>query len=203
MLNLFFAAFLLGLIYNAMPGAVFAETVRQGVRGGFAPALAVQLGSLSGDALWAILGLSGVGLLLQLEWLRVPVALAGSGYLMYLAWDAWRAADQDFLVDIDATQCQRQALRAGALISLTNPHNLAYWAAVGSAPGAIGVPDPQTVDYAVFFAGFMLCSLCWCFFCAALVDRLFRRAGRGWAAMIYKFCALAFLLLALTSLETL
>jgi len=203
MLNLFFAAFLLGLIYNAMPGAVFAETVRQGVRGGFAPALAVQLGSLSGDALWAILGLSGVGLLLQLEWLRVPVALAGSGYLMYLAWDTWRAADQDFLVDIDATQCQRQALRAGALISLTNPHNLAYWAAVGSALGAIGVPDPQTVDYAVFFSGFMLCSLCWCFFCAALVDRLFRRAGRGWAAMTYKFCALAFLLLALTSLGTL
>ena len=203
MLNLFFAAFLLGLIYNAMPGAVFAETVRQGVRGGFAPALAVQLGSLSGDALWAILGLSGVGLLLQLEWLRVPVALAGSGYLMYLAWDTWRAADQDFLVDIDATQCQRQALRAGALISLTNPQNLAYWAAVGSALGDIGVPDPQTVDYAVFFAGFMFCSLCWCFFCAALVDRLFRRAGRGWAAMTYKFCALAFLLLALTSLETL
>lgn len=203
MLNLFLAAFLLGLIYNAMPGAVFAETVRQGVRGGFAPALAVQLGSLSGDALWAILGLSGVGLLLQLEWLRVPVALAGSGYLLYLAWDAWRAADQNVLMDIGAVQCQRQALRAGVMISLTNPHNLAYWAAVGSALGALGVQDPGMVDYAVFFAGFMLCSLCWCFFCAALVDRLFRRAGRRWAGIIYKFCALAFLLLALTSLETL
>lgn len=203
MLNLFLAAFLLGLIYNAMPGAVFAETVRQGVRGGFAPALAVQLGSLSGDALWAVLGLSGVGLLLQLDWLRVPVALAGSGYLLYLAWDAWRAADQNVLMDIDATQCQRRALRAGVMISLTNPHNLAFWAAVGSALSALGVQDPRMVDYAVFFAGFMLCSLCWCFFCAALVDRLFRRAGRRWAGMIYKFCALAFLLLALTSLETL
>ncbi len=203
MLNLFLAAFLLGLIYNAMPGAVFAETVRQGVRGGFAPALAVQLGSLSGDALWAILGLSGVGLLLQLEWLRVPVALAGSGYLLYLAWDAWRAADQNVLMDIGAVQCQRQALRAGVMISLTNPHNLAYWAAVGSALGALGVQDPGMVDYAVFFAGFMLCSLCWCFFCAALVDRLFRRAGQRWTGLIYRLCALAFLLLALTSLETL
>jgi hypothetical protein len=30
----------------------------------------VQLGSLVGDALWAVLGLVGVGILLQLEWLR-------------------------------------------------------------------------------------------------------------------------------------
>jgi chemosensory pili system protein ChpE/L-lysine exporter family protein LysE/ArgO len=65
MLSLFVAAFLLGLLFNAAPGAVFAETVRQGVRGGFRPALSVQLGSLAGDALWAVLGLAGVGLLVQ------------------------------------------------------------------------------------------------------------------------------------------
>lgn len=98
MLSLFAAAFLLGLVYNAMPGAVFAETVRQGVRGGFRPALAVQLGSLTGDALWAVLGLAGVGLLLQLEWLRLPVGIAGVGYLLFLAWDSWRAASQEFPV---------------------------------------------------------------------------------------------------------
>ena len=62
MISLFFAAFVFGLIFNAAPGAVFAETVRRGIRGGFRPALAVQLGSLAGDTLWALLGLSGVGL---------------------------------------------------------------------------------------------------------------------------------------------
>lgn len=67
MIALFISAFLLGLIFNATPGAVFAETVRQGVHGGFRPALAVQVGSLVGDALWAMLGLMGIGLLLQLE----------------------------------------------------------------------------------------------------------------------------------------
>ena len=50
MTTLFAAAFLLGLVFNAAPGAVFAETVRQGMRGGFRPALAVQVGSLVGDA---------------------------------------------------------------------------------------------------------------------------------------------------------
>jgi chemosensory pili system protein ChpE len=32
MLTLFITAFALGLVFNASPGAVFAETVRQGLR---------------------------------------------------------------------------------------------------------------------------------------------------------------------------
>jgi len=67
MLTLFAAAFLLGLVFNAAPGPVFAETVRRSLRGGFRPALAVQIGSLVFYALLALLGLAGVGLLLQLE----------------------------------------------------------------------------------------------------------------------------------------
>lgn len=93
---LFFSAFVLGLIFNAAPGAVFAETVRQGARGGFKPALMVQLGSLVGDASWAILGLIGVGLLLQLDVLRIPVGIAGALYLFWLAWESWGAASKEF-----------------------------------------------------------------------------------------------------------
>jgi len=82
MTALFISAFLLGLVFNAAPGAVFAETVRQGARGGFSHAFAVQIGSLVGDAIWAVLGLVGVGLLLQLEVLRLPVGIAGAAYLL-------------------------------------------------------------------------------------------------------------------------
>ena len=56
-LSLFGMAFLLGLIFNAAPGAVFAETIRRGVDGGYRPALAVPMvatilvarGSAEGD----------------------------------------------------------------------------------------------------------------------------------------------------------
>ncbi|PYR34089.1 MAG: chemotaxis protein, partial [Acidobacteria bacterium] len=34
MLTLLITAFVLGLVFNATPGPVIAETVRQGVRGG-------------------------------------------------------------------------------------------------------------------------------------------------------------------------
>jgi chemosensory pili system protein ChpE len=49
-MSLLIAAFLLGLVFNAAPGAVFAETVRRGATGGFRAALALQVGSLVGDA---------------------------------------------------------------------------------------------------------------------------------------------------------
>ena len=65
MLELLITAFLLGLIYNAAPGPVLAETIHRALIGGDRSVLAVQLGSLAGDALWAALGLVGVGHLRQ------------------------------------------------------------------------------------------------------------------------------------------
>ncbi|HLF22548.1 MAG TPA: LysE family transporter [Burkholderiales bacterium] len=204
MLTTFVAAFGLGLVFNAVPGAIFAETVRQGVHGGFKPALAVQIGSLVGDALWAVLGLIGIGLLLQVESLRVPVGIAGAVYLGWLAWDAWRAANKELVINRrGAALSTRAALRSGALLSVTNPHNVAYWAALGSALGAIGIHDPQLTDYAVFFAGFMASSVLWCFFCAAMVDRIFRSIGARWARVTYRACAIAFLALAISSVRDL
>ena len=203
MLTLFISAFLLGLIFNAAPGAVFAETIRQGVRGGYRPALLVQVGSLVGDALWAILGLVGVGFLLQAESLRTPVGIAGVLYLVWLAIDSWRSSSTEFGHQVDASKAQKGALRAGVLLSVTNPQNVAFWAALGSAMGAVGVHSPTAEHYAVFFAGFMVSSLVWSFVCAALVARIFRNASAGWARLTYRICAIAFLLLALSSLRDL
>ena len=208
MLTLTFSAFGLGLVFNAAPGPLFAETVRRGVRGGFRPALAVQLGSLAGDALWAVLGLAGVGLLARMEALRAPIGAAGILYLLWLAWDAWRASTRDFTVDTAADPARtsthhRQALRSGVLLSVTNPQNIAYWAAIGSAVGALGVDDPAFVDYAAFFTGFMLASLVWAFLCAAIVDRVLGGASQRWAQITYRACAVAFLALALASLREL
>lgn len=203
MLTLFATAFVLGLVFNAAPGAVFAETIRQGLRGGYRSALAVQLGSLVGDASWAVLGLVAIGLALQWDALRWPVGLAGAAYLVYLSWDSWQAAKQVHEVRPEGTGDLQTPLRAGVLMSLTNPQNLAYWAAMGGAMGAVGVVQPTVLDYAVFFAGFMVSSLLWCFVCAALVDRVFRRAGAGWARFTYRLCAAVLLVLALGTLRDL
>lgn len=203
MFAFFVSAFLLGLVFNAAPGAVFAETVKQGARGGFKPALAVQVGSLAGDALWAVLGLTGVGVLLQAESLRMPVGIAGVAYLLWLAWDSWRAAGQHLDTRGSDAASNRSALKTGALLSLTNPQNVAYWAAMGSAMGALGVHEPDNTHYAVFFTAFMTASVLWCFVAATLVDRLFRRANTQWATLTYRLCAAALLALAIGSMRDL
>jgi len=203
-LSVFAAAFGLGLVFNAAPGPVFAATLRHGVGGGFRPALAVQLGSLVGDALWAVLGLAGVGLLATLELLRLPIGIAGALYLLWLARDAWVASRLEFTLEgVDESESRDAALKSGMLLSLTNPQNIGYWAALGSALGAVGVHEPRSADYAVFFAGFMLSSVVWAIVFAALVDWALGRAGSRWARVTYRMCAILFLALALTSLREL
>ncbi|MFK7965378.1 MAG: LysE family transporter [Burkholderiaceae bacterium] len=202
MLTLFFAAALLGLIFNATPGPILAATIRFGIRDGFRPALAVQLGSLAGDALWALLGLAGVGLLLQIDWLRTPLTLAGIAYLLWLAMDAWRDASRLDAGTLESSaHLPGQAFRSGMILSVTNPQNLAYWAAIGSALGSLGVSDPSFTDYTVFFAGFMTSSVLWCFVCASLVNRLFSGAGVRWIRLATRSCAVAFVVLAILSMR--
>ena len=194
------AAFGLGLIFNAAPGPVFAASVRYAVAGGFRPALAVQLGSLAGDAIWAVLGLAGIGALASVTALRVPLAIAGTAYLVWLAWDAWRAASHPIAMATDpADRDHRTALRTGAALSLTNPQNLGYWAALGSALGTIGVTQPTTADYAAFFGGFMLSSLVWSFVFAAILEHTLGRIGANWTKLTYRLCAVSFLVLAIAS----
>src|SRR5262249_17316087 len=83
-LTLFATAFGMGLAFCGPPGAVFAEASRRGAARGFAAALTVEFGSLIGDTIWAVLGLSGAGLLLQ-QLPAVHRSLAAGGAVL-LAW---------------------------------------------------------------------------------------------------------------------
>jgi LysE type translocator len=56
---------------------LFTETLRRGTSRGFYAALAVQIGSVFGDAVWPVLGLSGAGLLVQLPAVRQIVGAMG------------------------------------------------------------------------------------------------------------------------------
>lgn len=200
-MTIFLSAILLGFIFNAAPGPVFAETLRRGLQGGYRSALAVQIGSLVGDASWALLGLLGIGLLLQLDFLRVPLGLAGAVYLLYLAWDSWQSASQ--IISLQSVETVTgSAAGSGALLSLSNPQNIAFWAAIGSALGSLGIERPSPADYAIYFSGFMLASLLWSFICAFFVSLLVRNLDGKWTAITYKACALAFFILAIETLRS-
>ena len=151
----FIQAFILGLLFNAAPGVVFTETIKRGVTGGFFPALYVQIGSLAGDAIWAILGLLGIGILLNIEIFKYPLSIAGIIYLIYLAYDSFISSNMEYEKIIISKKMNSNALKSGIILSITNPQNIAYWAALGSSFGALGVVEPETSHYFIFFFGFI------------------------------------------------
>jgi threonine/homoserine/homoserine lactone efflux protein len=191
MLSVFASALLLGLVFNAAPGAVFAESLRRGIAGGFAPAFAVQIGSLIGDFTWAILGLAGVAALFTLPHVETPLALAGAALLLWLGFQSLRDALSPIPAFDPRAPRHGDAFAVGAALSLSNPMNVTYWAALGGTITALGVADPGWTAFAVFLAGFMASSLIWCFVCAGFIAWTRRFIGPVAWTTINAACAVA------------
>ena len=192
----------MGLIFNVTPGVVFAETIKYGAKSGYRAALYVQLGSLVGDASWAILGLVGIGVLLNIELIKLPISLLGSMYLIYLAYDSFIMSNKSLELDYNKKQ-YNNAFNSGIIISITNPQNIFYWAALGSAFGALGVKEPTIYHYFIFFLGFISSSIIWCFICALAVEKIFRFTNSLIKKYIFRICSLVFIYLALGTLHSL
>ena len=192
----FIQAFILGLLFNAAPGVVFTETIKRGINGGFFPALYVQIGSLAGDALWAILGLLGIGILLNIDILKYPLSIIGIIYLIYLAYDSFISSNIKYEKIVVSKSMKNNALKSGIFLSITNPQNIAYWAALGSSFGALGIAEPQTSHYFIFFFGFISSSILWCFVCALAVEKIFKYTNSIIKKYIFRICTIVFLYLA-------
>ena len=192
----FIQAFILGLLFNVAPGVVFTETIKRGINGGFFPALYVQIGSLAGDALWAILGLLGIGILLNIDILKYPLSIIGIIYLIYLAYDSFISSNIKYEKIVVSKSIKNNALKSGIFLSITNPQNIAYWAALGSSFGALGIAEPQTSHYFIFFFGFISSSILWCFVCALAVEKIFKYTNSVIKKYIFRICTIVFLYLA-------
>lgn len=196
MLTIFFYALVFGFVFCLSPGAVLAETLRRGLLQGFTPALLVQIGSLVGDAVWAVIGLTGIALLIQHDAVRVPLTVVCA---LYLAWlgirsliDAWHLPEASNA----PASSGKNALAVGAAISLANPKNIVYWGALGSALSGIVGTTPSHGQTLMFFAGFMLASVLSCFLIAALVNLLRKNASALWQRISYGACGVVLIYLA-------
>ena len=196
MLTIFFYALVFGFVFCLSPGAVLAETLRRGLLQGFTPALLVQIGSLVGDAVWAVIGLTGIALLIQHDAVRVPLTVVCA---LYLAWlgirsliDAWHLPQASNA----PASSGKNALAVGAAISLANPKNIVYWGALGSALSGIVGTTPSHGQTLMFFAGFMLASVLSCFLIAALVNLLRKNASALWQRISYGACGVVLIYLA-------
>jgi threonine/homoserine/homoserine lactone efflux protein len=175
--------FLLGWSVAWPPGPINAEMIRRGFAAGFRPAAAVGLGACSGDALWAVLVTTGVGLLIGPA-TRFALGIASSVLLLVLAglflsaaWRAWREREAP-MAPPSRLAATRRGYFLGLGMALASPWNLAFWLAVMGRPQSLdaGLIGALTVAGAVILgAGAWVLVLC------GLVVRLrLRLDGRPW-----------------------
>ena len=169
-MTLFISSFILAIAFCAPPGVITAETVRRGAARGFVPALSVQFGSLVGDTTWAIIALTGLAFLVQNNVAKVILSLIGILLMLKLAWDAIRDARSGKELDtLSASASTRGDFANGAVLSLGNPMNIVFWTGLGTTVFASISGTPAPVHFAIFFAGFLLGAIAWCFVMAGLV----------------------------------
>ena len=182
MIELFFSAMALGFFFNAAPGAIFTESLRRGLKGGFKSALYVQFGSLVGDLIWAILGLGGAAVLFEIDAIKMPMAIFGGALLAWLAFNSFMDATKKIpSINLTLKQDDKTELTVGAALSLSNPINVAYWAGMAGTIVTLGVKEPTGQAFIVFLSGFMLSSVIWCFLCAGFIGFVRKTINQtGW-----------------------
>ncbi len=169
MLVLFLTAFVMSISFAVQPGVIGFESLRRGISHGWTAALHVELGSLVGDATWALIALLGASILFQNPVITLMLGLFGCGLLLKFAWEAWQASRSDMDVS-GANDDRSNHFVAGAMLSLSNPQNITAWLGMSGTIIGLGFLNPEPMHLAVFFAGFMIAQVCWCFFFATVVE---------------------------------
>jgi threonine/homoserine/homoserine lactone efflux protein len=154
---------LVALLYSAAPGPLNAETLRRGLRSGFWAALGTQLGSLTGEAMYALLAFAGLAVVAGTAVFHFLLPLVGATLLLALGLSSLRQAWHEESIRAarwDTPRTEGRSLRLGALlgaaISLANPLAITFWLAVGGT-----VLHQARVDAPPVVAGFVLGRLLW------------------------------------------
>lgn len=107
------------LAMNLTPGADMMFCLGQGLRAGPRAALAASAGVSAGVMAHVVLAGLGLGALVAaLPWLFDAIRWVGVGYLLWLAWGAFRG------IEVEGTATDpgaRHSFRTGFVVNLTNP----------------------------------------------------------------------------------
>jgi threonine/homoserine/homoserine lactone efflux protein len=164
----FISSFGLSLTLWATPGAVTTEAFRRALMRGVYAVLFILIGSLVGDAFWAIATYFGAAFLVQHTFARLILGAIESLIQLSLAWqtlkDAW---GKSALSSSEKTHhCD---FITGALLSLTSPFTVTFWLTINATTSSAIRSTTHGIDMFFFFVSFLLAAILWGLLLSVLV----------------------------------
>ena len=189
----FWPALWIGVSIAAPVGPIGLLVIQRTLQHGRAVGVATGLGAAVADAAYGAVGAFGVTALIgALQALRVPLALVGGGFLLWLAWRTWRAAPARQSAALVAAPSLAASFAGTLLLTLSNPATiLSFIAIFGALAGSLQAPASPLTMVAGVLAGSALWWLLLCGVVGALRTRFDARAqawvGRVSALMLAGF----------------
>jgi threonine/homoserine/homoserine lactone efflux protein len=184
----FLEALWIGLAIAAPVGPIGLLVIQRTLRSGMALGLATGLGAAVADAVYGALGAYGVSTVIgALQAARVPLALVGGAFLLWLAWRSWHAPVAERAAEVRGGSGLLGAFAGTFVLTLSNPATIlsfiAIFGAMGARAGAVASPPTMV-------AGVLVGSALWWLFLSAVVGALRQRFDARWQRRVNRASAI-------------
>jgi len=177
LLAVFASAMLIGLSIAAPVGPIGLLTIQRSIEHGPRAGLATGLGAAAADAVYGAVGAYGVSWLIgALVAARVPLALFGAAFLLWMAWGLVRAQPIERAAAAAPASNGWQYFATTFVLTLSNPATIFSFIAVfGTLAGRSAVDAPGTM-----VLGVLVGSALWWLFLSSAVGRFRERFDSRW-----------------------
>lgn len=199
-LEIFLSSLLIGLSIAAPVGPIGLLTIQRSLEHGARAGLATGLGAAAADAVYGAIGAYGVSWLVNaLVAARVPLALFGGGFLLWMAWQLIRSPVADRAASTALARNGWQYFASTFVLTLSNPATIFSFIAIfGSMAGRAGSSSP-----ALMVLGVLIGSALWWLLLSSAVGRLRERFDAAWRRRVNRFSAAVLAAFALWQLASL
>jgi threonine/homoserine/homoserine lactone efflux protein len=187
LLPLFLQSLLIGLSIAAPVGPIGLLTIQRTLQLGPAAGLATGLGAAVADAAYGAVGAYGVSAMINaLTAARLPLAVGGGVFLLWMAWSIWRAPVAERAAQVSAGTDLLRCFAGTFVLTLSNPATiLSFIAVFGVMAGRAAVTSP-----AVMVVGVLVGSALWWLLLSTVVGRLRERFDTRWRRRVNVMSAL-------------
>ncbi|MBN9408497.1 MAG: LysE family transporter [Burkholderiales bacterium] len=193
--ELFLPSLLIGVSVAAPVGPIGVLTIQRSLQYGPRAGLATGLGAAAADAVYGAVGAFGVSWLIRaLVAVRLPMVIAGSAFLLWMAWQLVRARAAPMPSPGGTDSGSLWRYFAGTFVlTLSNPATiLSFIAIFGAMAGRSAIAEPATL-----VLGVLLGSAAWWLFLSSAVGRLRHRFDARWQQRTHQASAVVLVLFAL------